>query len=120
MTEVIATDEFVAWFEELGEPTKEVVERMVKLLEMAGVTLGFPHSSAIKGTESPLRELRFKSSGHALRILYAFDPQRDAVLIIGGDKTGDHRFYEKILPWAEKIWLKYLAEQKAGAHDWET
>jgi hypothetical protein len=73
----------------------------------------------VPGSDNALRELRIKSSSHVLRIIYAFDPQRDAVLIIGGDKTGDNRFYEKILPWAEKIWLKYLAEQKAGVHDKE-
>jgi hypothetical protein len=53
VTEVIATDEFVAWFEELHEPSKEAVERVVKLLEMAGVTLGFPHSSARLGQRTP-------------------------------------------------------------------
>ncbi len=119
MVEVIATDEFLGWFEGLGRLDKEAVERTVKLLEMAGVTLGFPHASAIKGSTDALRELRVKSSSHVLRIIYAFDPRRDAVLIIGGDKTGDGRFYERILPWAERIWKTYLAEQKAGEHDEE-
>ncbi len=119
VVEVIATDEFLRWFEDLSRLDKEAVERTVKLLEMAGVTLGFPYSSAIKGSQNALRELRVKSSSHALRIIYAFDPRRDAVLIIGGDKTGDGRFYEKLLPWAERIWRKYLAEQKAGEHDEE-
>jgi hypothetical protein len=52
----------------------------VSKLEQAGVALGHPASSAIKGASFALRELRIKSSGHALRVFYAFDPRRDAVL----------------------------------------
>jgi hypothetical protein len=47
-----------------------------------------------------------------LRVLYAFDPQRDAVLLVGGDKTGDDRFYETYVPRAELIWARYVEEQR--------
>jgi hypothetical protein len=47
-----------------------------------------------------------------LRVLYAFDPRRDAVLLIGGDKTGDDRFYETHVPRAEQVWERYVAEQR--------
>jgi len=43
-----------------------------------------------------------------LRVLYALDPLRRAVLLLGGDKTGDDRFYERFVPHAEQIWTKYL------------
>ena len=46
--------------------------------------------------------------GRPLRMVYAFDPRRQAVLILGGDKTGDDRFYEWAIPKAEAIWGKYL------------
>ena len=46
----------------------------------------------------------------ARRIIYAFDPRRQAGLILGGDKTGDKRFYEWIIPKAEAIWERYLEE----------
>jgi len=49
-----------------------------------------------------------------LRVLYAFDPRRQAVLLIGGDKTGDGRFYERMVPKAEAIWEQYLREQGFG------
>ena len=70
---------------------------------------------------SHLRELRIKSSGHALRIFYAFDPRRDAVLIIGGDKTGQNNrpFYASLLRQADRIWKEYLVEQRRGEHDKE-
>jgi hypothetical protein len=57
-----------------------------------------------------LRELRTQAEGDPLRTLYAFDPSRQAVLLIGGDKTGDDRFYERMIPIAERIWGHYLEE----------
>ena len=73
------------------------------------------------GASFALRELRIKSSGHALRVFYAFDPRRDAVLIIGGDKTGRNSdtFYKAMVAHAGQIWEGYLAEQKRGEHDEE-
>jgi len=52
-----------------------------------------------------------------LRIFYAFDPLRQAVLLIGGEKTGSGRFYEVMLPLVERIWKQYLEEQAAGLHE---
>ena len=52
-----------------------------------------------------------------LRVFYAFEPRRAAVLLIGGDKTGDDRFYETMISVAEKIWEQYLAEQVRGEHE---
>jgi hypothetical protein len=56
--------------------------------------------------------LRIQSHGHAIRVFYAFDPQRDAIVLIGGDKTGvsDDRFYREYIPRAERIFREYLAE----------
>jgi hypothetical protein len=119
MVEVIATDEFAAWFDALDEVHVDPVIVAVSKLEQAGVALGHPASSAIKGASFALRELRIKSSGHALRVFYAFDPRRDAVLLIGGDKTGRKTddFYAEMIDAAEDIWKEYLAEQKRGAHE---
>jgi hypothetical protein len=118
MVEVIATDEFAAWFDGLEELQVDPVVVAVSKLEQAGVALGHPASSAIKGASFALRELRIKSSGHALRVFYAFDPHRDAVLIIGGDKTGRNGddFYEQMIAASERIWKSYLAEQRRGEH----
>jgi hypothetical protein len=81
---------------------------VVGLLEEKGVALGFPHSSGVMGSKA-LRELRVQSAGHPLRVFYAFDPIRRAVLLFGGDKAGDNRFYETFVPRAERIWAEYLA-----------
>lgn len=119
MVEVLVTDEFVGWFETLDDADGRAVKRCVDLLEQRGVALGHPHASAINGSRYALRELRIQSGGRPLRVLYAFDPRRNAVLILGGDKTGDGRFYERMVPRAENIWAQYLAEQAAGLHDEE-
>ena len=78
---------------------------------MLGVALPFPFSSALAGSRYPLRELRIQSGGRPLRVLYIFDPRRDALLLIGGDKTGDDRFYERLIPQAERLWEIYQKEQ---------
>jgi hypothetical protein len=57
-----------------------------------------------------MRELRVQSGGHPVRIFYAFDPRRSAILLIGGDKTGDNRFYEKMIPLADKLYDEHLDE----------
>src|SRR5581483_12146494 len=98
MVEVVATDEFTAWYQGLDQGLTDCVFRAVTQLEVAGVTLGFPLSSDIKGSKYALRELRIKCQGHQLRVFYAFDPKRQAALLIGGDKTGDDRFYERMIP----------------------
>lgn len=106
--EVLGTAEFEGWLLGLGTGDAAAVARVVGLLEAKGWALGFPYSSAIAGGKYPFRELRVQSAGRPLRIFYAFDPKRQAVLILGGDKTGDERFYKRIIPRAEAIWERYL------------
>jgi hypothetical protein len=110
--EVIATDEFVAWYNGLDETTSDDIDVVVGVLESQGVALGAPRSSDIKGASFALRELRFQSMARPFRVFYAFDPRRQAVLLIGGDKTGvsDKRFYAQMIPLAERIWQEYLDE----------
>ncbi len=110
VVEVIGTDEFAGWFRGLEAKQMDDVARVVDMLEMAGVTLPFPYSSAITGSKVAMRELRVQSGGAPLRVFYVFDPKRQAVLLIGGDKTGDDRFYDHMIPTAEKIWAQYLKE----------
>jgi hypothetical protein len=57
-----------------------------------------------------MRELRVQSGGRPLRVFYAFDPRRSAILLIGGDKTGDNRFYERMAPVADDLYDTYIEE----------
>lgn len=120
MVEVIGTDEFKAWYLGLGDNDAEAVGRVVLALEEKGPNLGFPQSSDVRDAKA-MRELRVQSGGRPLRIFYAFDPRRNAVLLIGGVKTGtsDARFYREMVPRAKRIWKQYLAEQARGEHDKE-
>lgn len=119
MSEVFCTDEFRAWFDGLDSRDQEELDFSVGLLASYGPTLGYPYSSALKGCRYPFRELRPKRGRSPLRVVYAFDPRRDAVLILGGDKSSDASFYERIIARATAIWEDYLAEQKSGKHDQE-
>ena len=74
-----------------------------------GPNLGFPFSSQVQTSRFPeMRELRVQSGGDPLRMLYAFDTQRTAILLIGGDKTGDDRWYETNVPIADRLFEQHL------------
>ncbi len=113
--DVIYTDEFGEWFEDLDEEAQEDVAVSVRLLEERGVTLGHPQSSALENTKYALRELRITSKRREIRVAYAFDPERNAVLLIGDFKAGKNnkRFYKEVIAAAENIWEQYLAEREA-------
>jgi hypothetical protein len=73
--------------------------------------LPFPYSSAVMGSRhGHLRELRVQSGGDPLRVFYAFDPRRTAILLLGGSKAGDDRFYEHMIPRADRLYDAYLDE----------
>lgn len=76
-----------------------------------GPTLEHPLSSKIIGSRhSHMRELRVQHKGRPFRILYAFDPRRTAILLLGGDKTGDDRWYERNVPVADDLYDFHLQE----------
>lgn len=57
---------------------------------------------------SHMRELRVQHGGRPYRVLYAFDPRRVAILLIGGDKTGDDRWYDKYVPVADQVYDEHI------------
>jgi hypothetical protein len=107
------TDEFEQWWTTLTEDQQEDFVVSVELIRNLGPSLSRPHSDTIKGLKhSNMKELRTQSKGRPLRTLYAFDPRRCAILLIGGDKTGDNRFYEKMIPLADRLYDEHLKELK--------
>jgi hypothetical protein len=112
-TEITVTDQFKGWFEGLNESEQEAVVRVVGLLEERGVNLEFPFSSGIKGSAyAAMRELRIQQGGNPYRVLYAFDPIRQAVLLVGGVKTGKgNRWYEEEIRTADRLFGEYLREE---------
>ncbi len=107
------TDECEEWLESLSQREWLSVLPVVELLEEYGPTLRHPHSSGIATSRFPhLRELRIQHQGEPYRILYAFDPNRTAVLLIGGSKAGDDRWYKVNVPKADKLYAEYLERLK--------
>jgi hypothetical protein len=107
--EVEFTDEFEEWWGALSESEQGKVDARVSLLMEQGPNLGFPFSSQVKTSLFPeMRELRAQAGGDPLRILYAFDPRRTAILLVAGDKTGDDRWYERNVPVADRLFERHL------------
>ena len=93
----------------MNEDEQATVDAYVRMLEEFGVALGFPYSSDIKSSKhSQMRELRAQHKGRPYRVLYAFDPRRMAILLVGGDKTGNNRWYEEFVPIANALYEEHL------------
>ncbi len=109
MWEVEYTDEFGAWWDRLDANEQESIAASVELLRQMGPNLPRPHADTLKGSRhSNMKELRTQHEGHPLRTLFAFDPRRCAILLLGGDKSGDGRFYERMIPLADDLYDVHL------------
>lgn len=107
--EIIYHTEFNAWFEEQCESLQDEMLKVIGLLEREGPRLARPRADHIKGSSiKNLKELRIQWSGDPYRILFVFDPKRNAVLLLGGNKAGDKNWYERNIPIAEQRFQEYL------------
>jgi hypothetical protein len=105
------TDQFGDWWIGLSDDEQRDIDAYVQQLMKRGPALPYPYSSDIRGSRhGQMRELRVQSGGKPIRVLYAFDPRRAAILLIGGDKTGDRRFYERMVPIADSLYDEHLEE----------
>ena len=112
--EIEYTDEFGEWWNGLTADEQESIDVSVQLLEQLGPNLRFPHSSGVNGSKhSHMRELRTQHKGRPFRTLYAFDPRRHVILLLGGDKTGDKRWYDVQVPIADRLYDEHLEELKS-------
>lgn len=109
MWDIEFTDEFEAWWDTLSAEQQEAITGAVEILEMFGPSLGRPLVDHVKGSRHRnMKELRV-SRGGALRILFAFDPRRIALLLLGGDKTGEwSAWYERAVPQADSLYDEHL------------
>lgn len=108
---VLYSHVYEIWWNKLSEAEQIEVRAIVKMLKTFGVDLGYPYSSKIN--HSPLktrhmRELRTNHKGKPYRILYAFDPKQQAILLLCGDKSRNKHWYTKNVPIADKIYQEYL------------
>lgn len=113
--EVNGTDEFADWFGELDGSEKDEVVVAVELLAEYGPGLDRPFADRVKGSKyHNMKELRPRGVAKNFRILFLFDPRREAILLVGGDKSGQwDRWYAKAIPRAERLYGEYLSELAA-------
>lgn len=104
---------FGDWWDGLTEDEQVDVNAKVILLQKLGSALPRPHADLIRSSRhANMKELRIQHAGRPYRVLFAFDPQRCAILLIGGDKTGNDRWYEEYVPIADGIYDRHLAALK--------
>ena len=109
--EVEFSDEFEQWWDGLTAAEQKSVDFTVSLLQEAGPALRMPYSSGVETSRHKhMRELRIQHQGRPYRVLYTFDPRRAAMLLIGGDKTGNNRWYEEYVPLADAIYDRHLRD----------
>ena len=111
--EVEFTEEFEAWWNNLSTAEQEEIDAKVELLEERGPTLPRPHVDRIhQSRHQNMKELRgelgAKSGKEYLRVLFAFDPRRTALLLLGGDKTDDPSWYDRFIPIADDLFDQHL------------
>jgi hypothetical protein len=115
---VKVTEEYAAWFTALiKEDLASAVQaaQAVAALREEGPALGRPLVDRVQGSRvHHLKELRPGSAGRSeIRVLFAFDPTRSALLLLGGDKAGNwQRWYRQNIPIAEQLYLEYTTEQE--------
>ena len=110
--EVIFHDEFEPEFESFDEELQDELLAHAILLRNYGPILGRPTVDTLKGSRhANMKELRFDWRGKSWRVAFAFDPERSAILLAGGDKTGvdQRRFYRKLISVADKRFDAHLA-----------
>jgi hypothetical protein len=91
------------------------VASSIDMLERHGPELGRPYADTLKRSKfQNLKELRVQHRGRPYRIIFAFDPRRNAYPILGGDKTGEKNWYADAIARAEAIYSQHLREIGEG------
>jgi hypothetical protein len=109
---VLLAPECEAWLEGLPSADRVSILQDANLLREFGPQLGRPHVDTLKGSKHPnMKELRSRHTGHQYRTLFVFDPKQRAVLLLGGDKVGQHeeRFYKALIKQADDVYDRHLA-----------
>ena len=104
---------YTEWFESRGEDLQDKILEMVELLQQEGPMLGRPHADTLEGSTYPnMKELRVQHRGNPWRIIFAFDPERRGILLLGGNKAGNSNWYDKNIPIADKRYAEHLEQTK--------
>lgn len=106
-------DKFEAEFDELSTEVQDELLAHALFLEKFGPQLGRPSVDTLKGSKhSNMKELRFKAKNGVWRVAFAYDPQRQAILLVAGNKSGvsETRFYKELIRKADERFSSYLTD----------
>ena len=115
MWEVVSTEQFRDWLSGLPDEVAAAVAARLLLLRQFGPQLKRPHADTLNGSKHKnMKELRVNEEGQAIRIAFAFDPTRRAVLLAGGSKQGKKSklFYSQLISQADALFDVYLQSLK--------
>ena len=104
-------DEFDREFEDLSQAVQDELLATAKLLGIFGPQLGRPHADTLNASSfANMKELRFEAQDGVWRVAFAFDPERTAILLVAGDKSGgsEKRFYKALITKADKRYKAHL------------
>lgn len=111
--QVLLDEEFEEWLGEQETDLRDEILAYGKLLAAYGSMLGRPRVDTIQGSKfTNMKELRIQWKGQPWRILFAFDPKRRSILLVGGNKQSDKRWYYKNIPIADARFAKHLKEME--------
>lgn len=109
--EIIFHDEFLPEYRTLSIQVQDKLVALTLILREKGPLLGRPHVDTLKGSQhTNMKELRFEADGGTWRVAFAFDPERNAILLSAGDKTAiaQRRFYSDLIGKADERFDRYL------------
>ena len=114
MWSIEQTETFEEWYFSLPEADRENVLTSILLLRERGPMLSRPYADTVYGSKyTNMKELRIQSLGRPIRAFFAFDPQRTGIILCAGDKGGnDKRFYDEMIPVADKEYAAHLENLK--------
>lgn len=110
---VFFADPFALEFAELPDAVQEELIAHARLLRSYGPKLGRPYVDTLNGSQySNMKELRFRAENGVWRVAFAFDPERAAIVLVAGDKSGvnERLFYRRLITIADKRYAQHLTE----------
>ena len=118
--QVLFHPEFQLEFEKLPAEIMDELLARLRVLGHFGPSLGRPHVDTLEGSKfKNMKELRFQLGG-LWRFAFAFDPQRNAIVLCGGDKEGENskRFYRQLIETADRRFTAHIAGLRKAAKEW--
>lgn len=115
---VLLDEAFERWLWEQVTTVRVSIASHIGLLAKFGPLLGRPQVDTLQGSSLPnLKELRVQIQGDPWRVLFAFDPKRQAIVLVGGNKRGDKRWYKKNIPIAEERYRRHVERMESATDD---